>query len=137
MSDFKYKLTNKTIKYKGKTLYQIEALKDFITVDDYKVTKGDLGGYIEDEFNLSDGYDSSWITKHVKVLGNARVAGSGFISGYVTMKDNSYCFGRLRVFGMAVITNKEVIQETEDIIALGYKYVIGVVNKRRFPYDIK
>lgn len=44
----KYKLTNETIEYGGKTLYRIEALIDFGNV---KI--GDHGGFIEKEENLS------------------------------------------------------------------------------------
>ena len=44
----KYKLTKESINRWGKTLYRIEALKDF-----GNVKKGDKGGYIESEVNLS------------------------------------------------------------------------------------
>ena len=44
----KYKLTDETIEVNGKTLYRIEALKDFSNVK-----KGDKGGFIEKEKNLS------------------------------------------------------------------------------------
>lgn len=48
MEDKKYELTDNTIEYNEKTLYQIKALKDFVDVK-----AGDLGGYIEKESNLS------------------------------------------------------------------------------------
>ncbi len=35
----KYKLTNETLEYNGRTLYRIEALRDFSDVK-----KGDIGG---------------------------------------------------------------------------------------------
>ena len=44
----KYKLTDETINVCGKKLCRIEALKDF-----GDVKKGDKGGFIEDEHNLS------------------------------------------------------------------------------------
>ena len=44
MSKKKYKLTDETIKHKGKVLRRIEALKDFTDVK-----KGDKGGYVESE----------------------------------------------------------------------------------------
>lgn len=44
----KYCLTDNTIYITGNRLYQIKALKDF-----GKVKKGDLGGYIASEDNLS------------------------------------------------------------------------------------
>ena len=51
----KYKLTEETINVYGITLYRIEALKDF-----GNVKKGDKGGFIEKEDNLSQ-YRNCWI----------------------------------------------------------------------------
>ena len=66
----KYKLTDETIEVEGKALYRIEALKDFC-----EIKKGDKGGFIESEDNLShEGnawvyddarvYDNSWVYDH-------------------------------------------------------------------------
>ena len=44
----KYKLTEESISYNGKTLYRIESVRDFGTIK-----KGDKGGFIESERNLS------------------------------------------------------------------------------------
>ena len=66
----KYKLTDETINLCGKKLFRIKALKDF---EDVK--KGDKGGFIEDEHNLShDG--NSWVCCDARVYGNARVCGN-------------------------------------------------------------
>ncbi len=60
-------LTNDTIKIDGHTLYRIRALKDFNSVK-----KGDLGGYIEKESNLShDG--NYWVGENARAFGNAQV----------------------------------------------------------------
>ena len=75
----KYKLTDETIEVEGKTLYRIEALKDFC-----EIKKGDKGGFIESEDNLShEGnawvyddacvYDNAWVTDDACVCGTARV----------------------------------------------------------------
>lgn len=48
MEKKKYKLTDETINLNGVTLYRIEALKDF-----GKIKKGDKGGFIESEKNLT------------------------------------------------------------------------------------
>lgn len=44
----KYKLTEETLEFNGRTLYRIEALKNFGFV-----RTGDKGGWIESENNLS------------------------------------------------------------------------------------
>ena len=59
--DKKYELTEDTITCCGKTLHRIRAIKSFGGVQ-----AGELGGYIENEDNLSQGGDA-W------VCGNARV----------------------------------------------------------------
>ena len=43
----KYKLTEETINIEGKTLYRIEALKDFADIK-----KGDKGGFVEKEMTV-------------------------------------------------------------------------------------
>lgn len=51
----KYILTNHTCQVEGHTLYRIRALKDFAGV-----RAGELGGYVEQEHNLSQ-YGNCWI----------------------------------------------------------------------------
>lgn len=58
----KYKLTDETIEVDGKTLYRIEALKDFSNVK-----KGDKGGFIEKEENLSH-LGNAWVYDDAKVF---------------------------------------------------------------------
>jgi hypothetical protein len=58
-----------------KTLYRIEALQD---LDIHGVKKGDLGGYIEKESNLSG---NAWVFDNAKVYGDARVHESAKVYG--------------------------------------------------------
>ena len=65
----KYVLTEETIAIGAVTLHRIKAAKDF-----HNVKKGELGGYVENESNLShDG--SAWVYEDAGVYGNARVYG--------------------------------------------------------------
>ena len=75
MDTKKYKLTEETINVNCKTLYRIEALKDF-----GNVKKGDKGGFIENEDNLSQ-YDDCWIYDNAKVFDNAKVYGDAKVCG--------------------------------------------------------
>ena len=69
----KYRLTEETTKVGNRTLYRIQALRDF-----GNVTKGDIGGYIESEKNLSqDG--NAWVYGNARVYGDARVYGNADI----------------------------------------------------------
>ena len=65
----KYELTTNTKIFNGITLYQIRACINFSVIK-----KGDLGGRIEKESNLSQGGDA-WVGGDARVEGNARVRG--------------------------------------------------------------
>jgi hypothetical protein len=66
----KYKLLKKSkIEFRGKTLFQIQALKDF-----GYISEGEKGGFVESEVNLSQEGDS-WVGGDARVSGGARVFG--------------------------------------------------------------
>jgi hypothetical protein len=85
----KYELTNESIEHEGVTLYRIRALKDF-----GRVKKGDLGGFIEKEANLSH-YDACW------VYNDARVYGKAYVYANADVSDNAQVYGDARVCGKA------------------------------------
>ena len=66
----KYELTDQSIEIDGRTLYRIIALKDLPYLEDLRfpicVKKGDLGGFIEKEENLSH-EGNSWVGEYSKV----------------------------------------------------------------------
>lgn len=71
----KYRLTEETIEFLGRTLHRIEALRDFTISDDAIVYKGEKGGWVESENNLShDG--NAWVYGNARVYGNALVYGN-------------------------------------------------------------
>ena len=59
----KYELTGETINVFGKTLHRIRATRDFSNVH-----AGDLGGFIEDERNLSHD-ENAWVGGNALVKG--------------------------------------------------------------------
>ena len=81
--DKKYKLTEETINVDGRTLYRIEALKDF-----GNVRKGEKGGFIEKESNLSQNGDC-WVYDNAKVYGNAVVFDYAEVCGYSKLFGNA------------------------------------------------
>lgn len=80
----KYKLTGETKEIGGVTLHRIRALID---IPEHDVKAGDLGGWIEEEFNLShDG--AAWVRGEAWVSGKARVSGEARITStidYITI----------------------------------------------------
>ena len=136
----KYKLTKENIDFFGRTLYHIEALKDF---DDVK--KGDMGGYVQSENNLSQEgncwiydnavvydnaqvcgnarvCDNAWVYDNANVCGNARVFGSARVYdnarvfGNAQVCDNARIVGNARVFGSAVVCGNAEIKNNTDYI---------------------
>lgn len=73
----KYKLgESKYFEDIKKTLYQIVAVKDFGVIK-----KGDIGGWVENEKNLS--HDAScWVFENARVFGDARVGDDFWVCGY-------------------------------------------------------
>ena len=83
MEEKKYKLTEESIKFNSKTLYRIESLRDFGTIK-----KGDKGGFIESERNLShEGH--AWVSDNAKVFGKAQVYDDAKIFGDAKVYDNA------------------------------------------------
>lgn len=66
MENKKYKLTDDIVEVDGKALYRIEALKDF-----NDVKKGDKGGFVESERNLSQ-EGKCWVYGNARIYDSAR-----------------------------------------------------------------
>ena len=101
----KYKLSNKTKSVRGKTqtLYRIQALKDF-----GDVKKGDLGGFVQNETNLSQKgscwiYDDACVFDNAQVYENARVSGNAWVYENAFVYENAAVFRDARVFGQAQV----------------------------------
>ena len=93
----KYKLTEETIIVNGRTLYRIEALRDFAYIK-----KGNKGGFVEKENNLSQ-YGDSWVDDDAKVFGNAQVCGNARIYGNAIVRGNAQVYGHASVRGNAEV----------------------------------
>ena len=88
----KYEFTGETKVIAGVTLKRIRALISFGFV-----VKGEIGGFIESEKNLShDG--NAWVADNARVAGNAWVAGNARVTG------NAWVTGNARVTDNAMVT---------------------------------
>lgn len=100
-----------SFEYRGAwhTLYRIKALRDF-----GDVSKGDIGGYIEAESNLSHS-EICWVYGDARVFDNARVLGNSFVSGNALVlanaiiRDNAFVTGDARVTGDALVCDDAAI----------------------------
>ena len=71
----KFELTDKVATFNGAVIHRIRALKDFADVK-----KGDLGGWIEKEENLSQ-EGNCWIDDNARVSGDAKVFDDAWVFG--------------------------------------------------------
>ena len=102
-------------------LFRIKALKDF-----NNVKKGDIGGYIQSEKNLSQ-YDDCWIYDNARVednaqvYGNAQVCGNAIVFDYAVVRDYAQVYGNAivrdnaRVLVNARVLCNAVIQDNADV----------------------
>lgn len=81
-----------TMTYNGHKLYRIELLRDF-----RNLKKGDLGGWVENEKNLSQ-KGNCWIYHEAMVYGNARVCGNAIITNNSQIYDNAQIFDDVTIF---------------------------------------
>lgn len=89
----KYELADEIkLNTNGEILHRIRALKSF-----YDVRKGELGGFIRSEENLSQ-TGSCWVHNDAKVCGNGRVSGDAQIYDNVTVFDNADVSGHALLF---------------------------------------
>ena len=111
----KYELTDETKVFKGVELHRIKALESF-----GNVKKGELGGWIESEKNLSQCGDA-WVGGHATVFGNAvvcenatvygdaevggkaEVGGDAWVGGDATVSDNAWVDDNATVSGNATV----------------------------------
>ena len=93
----KYELTDETLEWCGHTLHQIKALKYF-----GNVKKGDMGGFVEKEDNLSQNNDC-WVYDNAKVFGNANVSYDAQVYGNAEVCDNAEVYGNAKVFDKATV----------------------------------
>ena len=123
----KYELTDETKTIEdGTVLHRIRAVRDFTLVNGDKIWAGKLGGWIENESNLShDG--KAWVYGEAQVFEAARVAadaavgesatvcGHAHIGGYacVTGSARVHChariYGSVHVFGCAYVCGDAVV----------------------------
>ena len=98
----KFELTDETFSF-VKTYHRIRALRDF-----GNVKKGDLGGFVEREGNLSH-VGNAWISGNAKVRDNACVFDDAIVSGSALICDEALISGNAQVYGTVIIRNNATI----------------------------
>jgi len=103
-----YKLTSESIvNVFGVKLFRIE-----LTIDCKWGKKGDKGGFIEKEGNLSD----AWVSGDARVSGNAQVYGDAWVYGDAQVSGNARVYGNAQVSGNAWDKSPLQVQGTKHFI---------------------
>ena len=111
------------------TLYRIKSLQEF-----GDVSKGDIGGYIEREDNLSHSgncwvYCDARVFDNASVLGNAAVSGNALILANATIRDNAFVTNDARVTGFALVCDDAHISDnaivSDSATIRGYAQILG------------
>lgn len=91
-------LMDQSIRVLGKKLFRIRALVSFSDVE-----KGEIGGYIEKEYNLNQ-FDNSWVYGNAKVYDEAQVYGDAQVYDNVQVYGNACVSGNACVYGNAWVS---------------------------------
>ena len=95
----KYAMETTTKTIGSVNLHRIRATR---SIPKWNVKKGDIGGWIETEKNLSQDGDA-WVFGDAWVSGKARVFGDAQVSGNARVSGDAWVFGNARVSGDAQV----------------------------------
>lgn len=116
---------DKTFEFTGETLLHnkvvLNRIRAVVDIPEADVKKGDIGGWVEKEENLSG---NAWVYDDSKVYGEAKVYDNAKIKGGSEVRDNAKVYGdtcirnksevkdHATVFGKAVVANKSEVKGT-------------------------
>lgn len=109
----KFELTDETKCFGDILVHRIRALKDFNDVE-----KGDLGGFVEKEKNLSH-EGSCWIYDDASVLGSARIMNSTMIKENALVKNNAIVDMNALIRGRALIGGDAIVSGNDEYDGIG------------------
>lgn len=121
----KYELLEETIIELDSVLHRIKALKDF-----GDVKKGDLGGWIESEKNLSQEgtcwvYDEAKVCDNAVVKMNSKIQGTAMVFDNALVDGNSIVRGKSRIFGNATLNCNAIV--IDNVVIRDNAIINGIV----------
>lgn len=108
----KYELTKEASTYLGNRVYRIRACKDIPTL---RIRKGDLGGYVASEKNLSQ-EGLCWVGNDAVVYGNATVFGDALVYNRAVISGDAVVCGNARVEGFAEVRDKALVCGNAEVL---------------------
>lgn len=126
----KFKLIeNDSIEINDHKLYRLQALIDF---NDVKA--GDLGGYVENENNLSQ-MGNCWIYDNAKVYGNARVYDNAYVFDNASVYVDACVYGNAQVSGRAHVYDNAKIYDNAQVFNNAHIYGNAYVYDSAWIFD--
>lgn len=116
MKTKKYELLkDQSVEVQGVTLHRIQYLQDIL---EHNVISGDLGGWIESEYNLSQEgscciLDDCYVMGCATVVDDAVIYEKAFIQGNAEIKGKSSIYGSSRIKGNSIIIDSTVRDGSE------------------------
>lgn len=110
MKGKKYILADITMEYDGRKLYRIKAVKNFSNVH-----KGDLGGWIESEDNLSQ-EGECWIYHNAKVFDNAKLCGDAIVYNEAEVFGNAMVSGNALIFSHVKVRDNAMVYDNAMVL---------------------
>ena len=116
MTNKKYELTNESMGLiNGVTVYRIRALRDFGNVE-----RGELGGFVQSEDNLShEGdawvYDNARVFDKARVIENARVEGDATVFGEAIIGRSATVGGSANVYNKAIVCDHAWVTDCANV----------------------
>ena len=123
MSHFKLR-TDLTNNFYGRTLFRVE-----LTIDCKWGKKGEIGGWVEKESNISG---DAWVSGDAQVYGNARVSGDAQAYGNAQVYGNARVYGNAQVYGDASKTPLHIIGQKYSVTISDNQVVWGC---RKFTFE--
>ena len=101
---------------------RIVALRSFRTIDDEWVRRGDRGGIVAGEDNLSH-FGRSWIAEGAKVWDTkVRVSGNALVKGSVSLRGEAKVYGNAQVFGRNIqVSGKAKVYGNARVFSFGHR----------------
>lgn len=127
---YKYELVEEdTIEMNGVTLYRIRSLRKFSDVK-----KGELGGFVEKESNLSH-EGNCWIYGNAKVFEDAKVKGNAKVEDEALVYGKAHVYGNAKVQGGAKVYGNAVVHYFANVFDYAQVYGRAIVCGEAFVFE--
>ena len=102
-------LKDNALEYDGKAFYRIRALRFF---NDVKI--GDLGGYVENEENLSH-EGNCWLYDNARIFDNGYVGDNATAHGHCSIMHDSKLYGNAKISGKVTLLDHASVFDNAEI----------------------